>query len=97
MRSVIQAVYHSAETFSKHPHFHDCHQIIFILKGEAAFCVNSKRLHAAAGDVAIFSRYENHSVLECSDEYERFILHIDPDIVNQKRFLQHHPCSTIYG
>lgn len=84
MRSLIQAVYHSVETLSKHPHFHDCHQIIFVVKGTVDFCVNNKMLRAAAGDVAIFSRYENHSVAGCSDAYERFVLHIDPDIVNQK-------------
>ena len=84
MRSVIQTVYHSAETLSKHPHFHNCHQIIFIVKGTVVFCVNDKMLRATAGDVAIFSRYENHSVVECSDEYERFVIHIDPDVVNQK-------------
>lgn len=84
MQSVIQNVYHSAETLSKYPHFHDCHQIIFITKGTVDFCVNDKTLRAAAGDVAIFSRYENHSVVECSREYERFVLHIDPDVVNQK-------------
>jgi AraC-like DNA-binding protein len=53
------------------------------------FCVNNKRLHATAGDIAIFSRYENHSVAECSCKYERFVLHIDPDVVNQK--------STVYS
>ena len=84
MRSVIQAAYHSAETLSKQPHFHDCHQIIFIVKGRADFCVNDKLLRATAGDIAIFSRYENHSVMECSAPYERFVLHIDPDVVNQK-------------
>ena len=83
MQAVVQTVYHSAETLSKHPHFHDCHQIIFIVKGRADFCVNDKMLRATAGDIAIFSRYENHSVVECSREYERFVLHIDPDVVNQ--------------
>lgn len=84
MRSVVQTVYHSGETLSKHPHFHDCHQIIFIVKGTVDFCVNDKLLHATPGDVAIFSRYENHSVVECSDAYERFVLQLDPDVVNQK-------------
>jgi len=49
MQSVIQNVYHSAEMLSKHPHFHDCHQIIFIAKGTVAFCVNDKMLRATAG------------------------------------------------
>ena len=84
MGSVIQNAYHSGEKLSKRPHFHDCHQIIFIVKGTVVFCVNDKMLHAAAGDAAIFSRYENHSVVECSEEYERFVLHIDPDVVNHK-------------
>lgn len=84
MPAIVQTVYHSTETLSKHSHFHDCHQIIFIIKGKAVFCVNGKTLQAAAGDIAIFSRYENHSVLGCSDEYERFVLHIDPNVANQK-------------
>ncbi len=84
MQAIVQTVYHSAEPLSKHPHFHNCHQIIFIVKGRAEFCVNDKSLRATAGDIAIFSRYENHSVVECSKEYERFVLHIDPDIINQK-------------
>ena len=89
MQSLVQNVYHSAEKLSKHSHFHDCHQIIFVVKGKAVFCVNGKTLHATAGDIAIFSRYENHSVAECSDEYERYVLLLDPDVANQK--------STVYS
>lgn len=84
MQSMVQSVYHSSRPLNKHPHFHDCHQIIFLVRGEVDFCVNNKRLCAAAGDVAIFSRYENHSVSGCSDEYERFVLHIDPYVVNRR-------------
>lgn len=84
MGSTVQAIYHSSEAFSKHPHYHDCHQIIFIVKGTVDFCINDKLLHGAAGHIAIFSRYENHSVARCSDNYERFVLHIDPEVVNQK-------------
>ena len=84
MQSMVHSVYHSSRPLNKRPHFHDCHQIIFIVKGTADFCVNDRHLSANAGDIAIFSRYENHSVAECSDEYERFVLHIDPDVVNQK-------------
>ena len=84
MQSMAHSVYHSSCPLNIRPHFHDCHQIIFIVKGEVDFCVNSKRLHAAPGDIAVFSRYENHSVLGCSDEYERFVLHIEPDVTNPK-------------
>ena len=84
MQSMVQKAYYSAETYSKTPHFHDCHQIILVKKGRVAFCVNGKMLHAGVGDIAIFSRYENHSVHVFSEEYERFVLHIDPASINRK-------------
>lgn len=84
MQSTVKTVYHSSHPLNKHPHFHDCHQIIFIVKGTVEFCVNGKMLRAGAGDIAIFSRYENHSVSGCSDEYERFVLHIDSTVARRK-------------
>jgi quercetin dioxygenase-like cupin family protein len=84
MQSIVQAVYHSSQVLHKSAHFHDCHQIILVINGEVDFFVNDKRLHASRGDIAIFSRYENHSALVCSKEYERFVLHIDPNVVNRK-------------
>ncbi|MBQ7034248.1 MAG: helix-turn-helix transcriptional regulator [Clostridia bacterium] len=84
MQRMVQSVCHSSHLLNKDPHFHDCHQIIFIVKGTVDFCVNGKTLRAVAGDIAIFSRYENHSVSGCSDEYERFVLHINPFVVNRK-------------
>lgn len=84
MQSMVQSVYHSSHSLNKHPHFHDCHQIIFVVRGEVDFYVNNKKLFAKAGDIALFSRYENHSVSVCSDEYERFVLHIDPNVINRK-------------
>ena len=83
MQSTVQAVYHSGELLAKKPHFHDCHQIILIRKGEVEFCVNDARYRARQGHMAIFSRYENHSVRVLSREYDRYVLHIDPDVVNR--------------
>ena len=78
MGSIIQSVYHSTEMLSKKPHFHTCHQIILIEKGNVDFCVNGNIFHAAPGDLAVFSCYENHSVIVRSSQYERFVLQIDP-------------------
>lgn len=89
MQSIVQTVYHSAETLLKKPHFHDCHQIILVLKGKVELCVNGKTPSARAGNIVIFSRYENHSIRVLSEEYERYVLHIDPNIVNRK--------STVYS
>ena len=78
MDSIIQAVYRSEEIRSKKPHFHTCHQLILILRGKVDFLVNGKLLPAGAGDLAIFSCYEDHSVFVRSDTYERFVLQLDP-------------------
>ena len=84
MQSIVQKVYYADDTLLKKPHFHDCHQIILILKGKAELQVNGKALTAKSGDIVIFSRYENHSVTIRSAEYERYVLHIDPNVVNRK-------------
>lgn len=83
MQSMIQNVYFANDTLLKSLHFHDCHQIILIVKGEAELCVNGKALTAKSGDVMIFSRYENHSVAIKSAEYERYVLHVDPVVINK--------------
>lgn len=84
MENIVQTIYHSSEMLLNNPHFHDCHQIVFILKGRVDFCISGKTLPAETGHIAIFSRYENHSFRILSEAYERYILQIDPGIVNQK-------------
>lgn len=84
MQSVVKKVYRSSEMRSKKPHFHDCHQIILVLKGRVQFCINGINYSAKAGDVAVFSRYENHSIQVESETYERYVLHLDPEVINRK-------------
>lgn len=84
MQSLIQAVYHSDSVLPKTPHFHDGHQIIAVVKGTVDFVVNGTTYRAEAGDVALFSRYENHSLRVVSDAYERYVLRIDAAIVNRQ-------------
>ena len=84
MQNFVQTVYYSAESFLEKPHFHDCHQIILILKGQVQVCVNEASYTAGRGDIILFSRYENHSIVVLSEEYERYVLHIDPAIVNRE-------------
>ena len=76
MQSFVQTVYYSAEPFLEKPHFHDCHQIVLILKGQVQVRVNEVSYTAGGGDIILFSRYENHSIVVLSEEYERYVLHI---------------------
>ena len=84
MQSFVQKVYYSAESFLEKPHFHDCHQVVLVLKGQVQVCVNEVSYTAGRGDIVLFSRYENHSIAVLSEEYERYVLHIDPAIVNRE-------------
>ena len=70
--------YFSTEPQRMHAHYHDCHQILLILKGKIEVCVNGIPHYAASGNLVIFSRYENHSIQILSPEYERYVLQIDP-------------------
>lgn len=84
MQTMVQSVYYSSETLSKTPHFHGCHQIILVLRGDVDFIINGTCFSANEGDIAIFSSYENHSVHVKSAEYERYVLNIDTSVVNRK-------------
>ncbi len=84
MQGIVQAVYHSTARLLSRPHFHDCHQIILIVNGQAEVCINGASYRAGRGDIVLFSRHENHSIRVCSKEYERYVLHVDPSIVNQR-------------
>lgn len=78
MQGLIHSVYYSNDILKTSIHHHDCHQILFITKGEAEICVNNDVHIAKSGNIIIFSRYENHSVNILSQEYERYILRIRP-------------------
>jgi len=70
--------YFSNEPLKMHTHYHDCHQILFVLKGEVEFSANEISHRAGSGDLVIFSRYENHSLTVLTEEYDRYVLEISP-------------------
>ena len=80
MESLIQKVYFSDSLVKKKSHDHDCHQIILISKGSVQFFVNNANYIAHAGSIIIFSRYENHSLTVLSQEYERYVLQLNPAV-----------------
>lgn len=62
----------------KNTHHHDCHQIIYITEGTATVQVNGFVRNARKGDLIIFSRFEHHSIIAHSDDYQRYVLLIVP-------------------
>ena len=78
MDRLIQKVYFSDSIIEKKSHYHDCHQIILILSGRIQYCINNTTYEAHAGNLLLFSRYENHSINILSPEYKRYVLRLEP-------------------
>lgn len=82
MNDILQKAYFSADKHRKKSHYHDCHQIIFITKGIVEFCTTHSKMQVCADNILLLNRFENHSLRVLSDEYERYVLHINPSVSN---------------
>lgn len=60
-------------------HFHDCHQMIYIVKGRVCASVNEKEYILDDGDLLILSRFDKHSIRVLSPEYIRYNLLISAE------------------
>ena len=71
--------------YSEHPldyrsHYHDGHELVYIVSGEVEVHVFGKEFRARAGSLLVFSRLEEHSVRVLSSEYSRYTLLISSEI-----------------
>lgn len=80
MHALIQSANFSHQRTHKSTHYHDCHEIIYITKGSAQIQVNKNTYTGRQGDLVIFSRLEEHAVASRTDDYERYVLQISPNI-----------------
>ena len=80
MDTMIQSVIFSHQPASKSTHYHDCHEIIFVTEGAAHFSTGNRNYRIQQGDLIIFSRFEEHSVVSRTEDYRRYVLQIVPDI-----------------
>ena len=76
MDSFITSAVYSDSPITMLNHDHNCHQLIYIANGSADFLVGNKHYHATPGNIAIFSRLEQHSVIRSSYDYKRYIIQI---------------------
>lgn len=78
MDELIHAAYFKTDIIKQGPHYHDCHQILFIKRGVAELELDNQKSIARSGDIVIFSRNGQHSVNIISDFYERYVIRINP-------------------
>jgi AraC-like DNA-binding protein len=76
---VISAGY-SEQTLGYRSHYHDGHELVYIISGEVEVRVSGKEFRASAGSLLVFSRFEEHSVSVISSEYRRYTLLISSEI-----------------
>jgi YesN/AraC family two-component response regulator len=62
-------------------HYHNSHEIIYILQGTASFQINNKYYDCKSGDLIFISNLESHNVKINSYPYKRFFLLIDPHYI----------------
>lgn len=79
MKSIIHSVYYSSSPIKSAVHHHDCHQILYIVSGQATAVINGKEREIKKGSLLILSRFEEHYVKKASEDYCRYVLRIKPD------------------
>ena len=62
-------------------HFHDAHELLYIVEGRISVNVGEEEREAGAGSLLVFSRFEEHSVRVLTRQYKRYTLLIAPDVV----------------
>ena len=77
---VLSAKY-SEDTNGYTRHFHDAHEILYVVAGRIAVNIGGEEREAGEGSLLVFSRFEEHSVRVLAPEYRRFTLLISPDVV----------------
>ncbi|MBQ9784703.1 MAG: AraC family transcriptional regulator [Clostridia bacterium] len=75
---IISATYSEALS-GKSKHYHDGHQLLYIVRGEADVSVNGKCEHVGDGTLLLFNKFEEHSITVKSEEYKRYSVRISSD------------------
>lgn len=57
-------------------HFHDCHQLIYVVRGSAEFVIGARHYRATPGTLLVISRLEAHGVYDQSPDYCRYTVQI---------------------
>lgn len=60
-------------------HYHDAHELLYIVDGRISVNIGGEEREAGAGSLLVFSRFEEHSVRVLTPEYRRYTLLISPE------------------
>ena len=79
MASGILSVGYSEAVSGATKHYHDGHQLLYVVKGKAVVSVGGIQERISDGTLLLFNRFEEHSIIVESEEYKRYSLRISSD------------------
>ncbi|MBQ8431511.1 MAG: helix-turn-helix transcriptional regulator [Clostridia bacterium] len=62
-----------------HSHYHEGHQLLFVVGGETDVTVGTQHYHMEPGSLLLLSRLEEHSIHGATPEYRRYTLRVAPE------------------
>ena len=89
MKSFIKNVKYSDSAKAIGTHYHDTHQILYVVSGSATVTVDGEDFGLEGGSVLFISRMESHSVSDVSDDYRRYELRLSPQIITARGRIPH--------
>lgn len=87
MEQPLITVKYSREQSSIESHFHDGHQLIYVVQGSARITVSEKTYRATPGTLVLISRLESHAIRETSADYSRYAVQIAPEVFRYQELL----------
>lgn len=81
-------VRYAEDTQPKGRHFHDCFQLIYVVRGKARITVSGIEYEAGAGTLMLIGRFESHAIRIESETYHRYTVMLPPEI---------HTCHSVLG
>lgn len=98
--NILSATY-SEKIGSLVNHYHNYHQIMYIVSGQIEITVNDRTYTANSNSLVILSRFEKHSIKVKSSEYKRYVVEISsklfaPVLVNRPENFSNVVCAEEY-
>ncbi len=81
--ALIRECAHRDSAGPVHIHFHNAYELLFIKNGRIRITIDGRAYDGGAGDLFIIGRFEEHTLIRLSEEYDRWFLIIDPDRIGQ--------------
>ncbi|MBQ7335647.1 MAG: helix-turn-helix transcriptional regulator [Clostridia bacterium] len=84
MHSGILSVSYSESPIGKSNHYHEGHQMLYIVEGEVTVRVDQACETVGNGTLLLFSRFKEHSLTVNSKVYKRYSLRVSPEFGNMR-------------